>query len=151
MSRVSRTLTENDKDIIGRKCCNCSKDTNLEYHHIIPLSLGGNDVLSNYCCLCYECHSLIHFGKRKTINHSELTKKGIETARRNGKQIGQKAGNKLNVKKEGPAKEQIKKYNKDFGGQLTNEETWKLIGISKMTFYKYKKELTNIDSRGDDL
>ena len=39
------------------------------------------------------------------------------------------------------AKEQIRKYNRDFGGQLTNQETWELIGISKMTFYKYKKEI----------
>lgn len=71
----------------------------------------------------------------------QRTKEGIETARLAGKQIGQKQGAKLKVKKASPAKEQIKKFNKDFGGQLNNEETWKLIGISKMTFYKYKKEL----------
>ena len=71
----------------------------------------------------------------------QRTKEGIETARLNGKQIGQKVGAKLNVKKADPAKEQIKKYNKDFGGQLNNQETWELIGISKMTFYKYKREL----------
>ena len=71
----------------------------------------------------------------------QRTKEGIETARLNGKQIGQKKGAKLIVKKALPAKEQIKKYNKDFGGQLNNQETWELIGISKMTFYKYKKEI----------
>lgn len=71
----------------------------------------------------------------------QRTKEGIETARANGKQIGQKPGTKLNVKKETPAKEKIRKYNKDFGGQLNNQETWEIIGISKMTFYKYKKEI----------
>lgn len=71
----------------------------------------------------------------------QRTKEGIETARLNGKQIGQKKGVKLIVKKATPAKEQIRKYNKDFGGQLTNQETWELIGISKMTFYKYKREI----------
>lgn len=71
----------------------------------------------------------------------QRTKEGIETARLNGKQIGQKQGTKLIVKKAAPAKEQIRKYNKDFGGQLTNQETWELIGISKMTFYKYKREI----------
>ena len=71
----------------------------------------------------------------------QRTKEGIETARLNGKQIGQRPGAKLTVKKAAPTKEQIKKYNRDFGGQLTNQETWELIGISKMTFYKYKKEL----------
>ena len=71
----------------------------------------------------------------------QRTREGIETARLNGKQIGQQKGKKLNVKKAEPAKELIKKYNKDFGGQLNNQETWELIKISKMTFYKYKKEI----------
>lgn len=71
----------------------------------------------------------------------QRTKEGIETARLNGKQIGQKKGARLNVKKAAPAKEQIRKYNKDFGGQLNNQETWEMIGISKMTFYKYKREI----------
>lgn len=71
----------------------------------------------------------------------QRTREGIQTARLNGKQIGQKTGKKLNVKKAAEAKEKIRKYNKDFEGTLNNEDTWKLIGISKMTFYKYKKEL----------
>ena len=71
----------------------------------------------------------------------QRTKEGIETARLNGKQLGQKKGARLIVKKAAPAKEQIRKYNKDFGGQLNNQETWELIGISKMTFYKYKREI----------
>lgn len=69
------------------------------------------------------------------------TSEGIETARRSGKQIGQRSGAKLITKKSIEAKEKIRKYNKDFGGTLNNEETWTLIGISKMTFYKYKREL----------
>ena len=71
----------------------------------------------------------------------QRTKEGIQTAKLNGKQVGQEQGRKLNVKKAAPAKEMIKKYNKSFGGQLNNEETWKLAGISKMTFYKYMKEI----------
>ena len=116
-------LTESEKDIIGRKCCNCGSDIDVAYHHIVPTELGGKNILSNICCVCYGCHSLIHFGKNKNINHSELTKEGIKKARLNGKQIGQRKGAKLNVKKEAPAKEMIKKHNKSFGGQLTNEET----------------------------
>lgn len=79
--------------------------------------------------------------EKEVTDLHQRTKEGIETARLNGKQIGQKRGAKLNVKKEAPAKEKIIKYNKDFEGTLTNEETWKLIGISKMTFYKYKREI----------
>ena len=71
----------------------------------------------------------------------QRTREGIETARLNGKQIGGIRGKKLTTKKSIKAKEQILKHNKDFGGSLNNEETWTLIGISKMTFYKYKSEI----------
>lgn len=71
----------------------------------------------------------------------QRTKEGIETARLNGKQIGQPKGTKLTTKKSLVAKEVILKHCKDFGGTLTNEEVWKLANISKMTFYKYKNEL----------
>lgn len=71
----------------------------------------------------------------------QRTKEGIETARLKGKQIGQKSGSTFETKKSIEAKKIILKHNKDFGGNLTNEETWCLAKISKMTFYKYKKEL----------
>ena len=71
----------------------------------------------------------------------QRTKEGIETARLNGKQIGQKKGVKLTTKKSIAAKEQIRKYSKDFNGTLKDVEVMKLIGIARNSYYKYKKEL----------
>lgn len=71
----------------------------------------------------------------------QRTKEGIETARLNGKRIGLPKGTKLETKKAKISKEKIRKYNKSFNGTLNNEDTWKLIGISKTSFYKYKAEL----------
>ena len=71
----------------------------------------------------------------------QRTKEGIETARLNGKRIGLEKSSKLVTKKSIEAKKQILKYNKSFNGSLTNRDTWKLIGISKTSFYKYKEEL----------
>lgn len=68
---------------------------------------------------------------------------GIETARLNGKQIGGVEGSKYKVKKSVEAKEQIKKYSKDFDGTLADTEVIKLTGISRKTYYKYKRELKN--------
>ena len=79
--------------------------------------------------------------EKEVMDLRQRTKEGIETARLNGKQIGQAMGAKLNVKKALEAKKIIRNHNKAFGGTLSNEETWKLAGISKMTFYKYRKEL----------
>ncbi len=71
----------------------------------------------------------------------QRTKEGIETARLNGKQIGIAKGTKLITKKSILAKEQIQKYSKDFNGVLKDIEVMKLIGISRNSYYKYKKEL----------
>lgn len=73
----------------------------------------------------------------------QRTKEGLQTAKLNGKQIGQKQGIKFNVKKSGPAKEIILKHSKDFNGTLNDAECIKLVGISRNTFYKYKAELKN--------
>lgn len=73
----------------------------------------------------------------------QRTKEGIETARLNGKQIGQKSGSTLTTKKSIAAKQGILKYSKDFGGSLTDVECMKLLGIARNTYYKYKAQLKN--------
>ena len=71
----------------------------------------------------------------------QRTKEGIATARLNGKQIGQKKGAKLTVKKANAAKEIIRKHSKDFDGTLSDTDCIKLAGISRNSFYKYKREI----------
>lgn len=76
----------------------------------------------------------------------QRTKEGIESARLNGKQIGQRQGAKLTTKKSVAAKEIILKYSKNFGGTLTDIDVMKLAGVSRNSFYKYKRELKDQDS-----
>lgn len=71
----------------------------------------------------------------------QRTKEGIETARLNGKQIGQRQGATLTTKKSIAAKEIISRHSKDFGGTLSDVEVMKLAGLARNTFYKYKREL----------
>ena len=63
------------------------------------------------------------------------------TARIKGKQIGRRPGSIIETKKSKSAKEVIKKHSKAFGGTLTDSECQKLAGISRNSFYKYKREL----------
>ncbi|KRU25149.1 resolvase [Clostridium sporogenes] len=76
----------------------------------------------------------------------QRTKEGIETARLNGKQIGQKQGTRLVTKKSISAKEDIIKYSKDFKGTLKDIEVIKLTGLARNTYYKYKKEIVESKS-----
>ena len=71
----------------------------------------------------------------------QRTREGIETARLNGKQIGQPKGAKLTTKKSVEAKEVILRRSKDFNGDLSDPEMIKLTGLARGTYYKYKREL----------
>lgn len=71
----------------------------------------------------------------------QRTKEGIETARKAGKQIGQKKGATLTIKKAIYSKQIILKHNKTFGGSLSDTETQQMAQISRNSLYLYKREL----------
>ena len=60
---------------LGGKCKTCLTTEKLEIHHIIPLSKGGEDDLSNIEVLCEKHHNEKHFG-----NIEPLTQKDIDYA-----------------------------------------------------------------------
>ena len=71
----------------------------------------------------------------------QRTREGIETARLNGKQIGRKKDAKITTKKSIAAKEIIRKHSRDFSGTLSDVDVMQLTGLSRNTYYKYKREL----------
>lgn len=79
----------------------------------------------------------------------QRTKEGIQTAKLNGKQIGLQQGTKLTTKKSMQAKEVILKHSKDFNGTLNDVDVIKLCGISRNSYYKYKRELIDALSNRD--
>lgn len=76
---------------------------------------------------------------------SQRTKNGLAQARLNGKQLGQIEGTKLTTKKSVAGKEIILKHSKDFNGDLNDLEMMKLTGLARNTYYKYKRELKDIE------
>lgn len=90
----------------------------------------------------------------------QRTREGIETARLNGKQIGQKSGNTFTIKKKDPIIAIIRDKSKDFNGTMTDAEVMAILAsktvsvpkdkkgtlkqvsakVSRNTYYKYKKE-----------
>lgn len=81
--------------------------------------------------------------EKEVTDLRQRTREGIETARRNGKQIGQQKGRKLTVKKKAPAMQKILECSKDFNGILSDPDVIRLTGLSRKTYYKYKQELRN--------
>ena len=101
------------------------------------------DAINRYTMKLAERQIFLAFqqAEKEVEDLHQRTKEGLETARLAGKQIGAVPGRKLNVKKAAAAKEQIRKYSKDFDGTLTDKEVMKLIGIANNTYYKYKREM----------
>lgn len=54
-------------DELGNICANCGSEINIEYHHIVPLKLGGTNKFSNFAALCPKCHKAAHRGQH--ISH----------------------------------------------------------------------------------
>lgn len=78
----------------------------------------------------------------------ERIKSGMSKKDENGNTPGDKIassrqGKTFTTKKELESREKIRKYSKDFDGHNTDAECMKLIGISRGSFYKYKKALWN--------
>ena len=69
------------------------------------------------------------------------TSEGLYSAKLKGSQIGAVKGKKLTTKKSVASKERIKQLSKSFGGALSDKDVIALLGISRNSYYKYKKEI----------
>lgn len=78
---------------------------------------------------------------------TDLHQRISEGIRKSDKQVGNTKGAKLHIKKKEPVQKRIFELNKDFDGSLNDKETMAIIkqemGISRNTYYKYKRELKN--------
>lgn len=79
--------------------------------------------------------------EKEVLDLRQRTREGIITARLNGKQIGRPAGAKIQTRKSVASKLKILEISKSFNGTLTDIDCIRLLGISRNTYYKYKREL----------
>lgn len=121
---------------LHEQCELCGSNKSLEVHHIIPLSFGGDNSEENMIVVCRMCHT-------KLTPHKLLTKKGLENAKQNGKQIGRSKGVKVETNKSKECKPLIYNHSKSFIGNMSDSDLIKFLDIAPNTFYKYKKEIKN--------
>ena len=60
----------------GYKCCNCGTTEDLRLDHIVGIKVGGNDIESNLCVLCVQCHYKKHILDKTSEAMSERIKAG---------------------------------------------------------------------------
>jgi DNA invertase Pin-like site-specific DNA recombinase len=113
----------------------------------VPLT--GTDVdyilagINRYLMALAERQIAIAFeqSQKEVDDLHQRTKEGIETARRAGKQIGRPGGRTYTTKKELSSTEVIMRLSRDFNGHNSDTEVMAITGLSRATYYKYKKKL----------
>ena len=76
--------------------------------------------------------------EKEVLDLHQRTREGIETARLAGKQIGHERGVTFETRK---ARDAIRKHARAFGGNLSDADVIRLIGISRNSYYKYRREI----------
>lgn len=68
-----------------RFCVICGTNKDLQHHHIVPLSIGGQDHQHNIITLCTDHHDWIHDIQRtRTMKFTELVKAGQKKSGNSG-------------------------------------------------------------------
>ena len=85
--------------------------------------------------------------EKEVTDLHQRTKEGMKVAALQGHKAGRREGTTIETKKSIEMKELIKKYSKDFDGTLSDSDVLSIIkgstekGVSRNSYYKYKKEL----------
>ena len=119
-----------------------SGDT-IIFDSVSRMSLSTDEGYDLYMKLLQKGIDLI-FIKEPHINTSyykEMQCRNETLPEEQRKQIGQKKGATFETKKAKTMKERIQKMAKDFEGSMKDKEVIEILGISRNTYYKYKKEL----------
>ena len=119
-----------------------SGDT-IIFDSVSRMSLSTDEGYDLYMKLLQKGIDLI-FIKEPHINTSyykEMQCRNETLPEEQRKQIGQKKGATFETKKAKTMKERIQKMAKDFDGSMKDKEVIEILGISRNTYYKYKKDL----------
>ena len=122
------------------------------YKEALPqrqIALTGDDLdlilegINRYllCIMDKQVRIAFEQAEKEVEDLHKRTSEGLLTAKLEGKQVGGVKGKKLNVKKAVVAKSKIQELSKDFDGSLSDVDLMAIVGVSRNTYYKYKREL----------
>ena len=74
VQKRNKVLALRYKFWMGEFCCHpdCKSGFQIEVHHIVPLSKGGEDKMWNMIALCWACHRTNGLHNRRTWNRKTL-------------------------------------------------------------------------------
>ena len=106
-----------------------------------------SDSEQNFETVLSRC--IMNYALQHSIS-AKYSKQHVITATALGKRVGLKKGTHLVTKKSIKMKDKIIEFSRDFNGDKTDNELLEILGISRSTYYKYKKELKGEWKNGTD-
>lgn len=125
------------REALPKRCCNCGRTDDLHYHHIVPVTYGGTNALSNWAVFCGICHDKIHYGDHGEIDHGAAVRNGIKNAQANGVRVGRNAADG----------EAIMRAIAEHSSMFIDDDAWtepeirQSLSISDTCYHKYKRKL----------
>lgn len=107
------------KERLENSCCNCGSEENIEYHHIVPLALGGSNNMTNIVPICHRCHKAAHHG-RHISEYADKSNSGR--------------------KPKAPIEKSAKVFDMFIGGEIGTRKCKQLLGYSERTQIINRKE-----------
>lgn len=151
VNNVSRTVPQWIKDAKYHFCAACGNENDLQYHHLVPVVLGGKDEPSNIIVLCAVCHQKWH-KQKGTDHHNYLVKQGIAEAKKRGVHVGKTPADYEKVMrliaKNSTQFRKISPYD-IFRQRYTEHEIMEMAGVKEVCYAKCKRML--IDAYNADV
>lgn len=72
--KTSSNFRQELRERYGTKCHICGEE-GAEYHHIIPLWMGGEDIVENFIPLCHHHHLMVHGAHVRGWDHGKVGRK----------------------------------------------------------------------------
>jgi len=133
---MSRTVPNWVKAAKPHYCAACGTTDDLQYHHLVPQTLGGKTEPTNIIVLCAMCHQKWH-RQNGSEHHNSLVKEGIERARERGIVVGRKPADAEKIMR--LIAENSTQFQDD--KLVTETEIMEMAGVKPVCYHKYKRRL----------
>ena len=138
---MSKSVAQWIKDAKYHFCAACGSEHDLQYHHLVPVSKGGEDDPTNIIVLCAGCHQKWHQQGGRD-HHNYLVKDGIARARERGVKVGKPNADYDNIMR------LIATYSTQFNDfdnpdyePHTEREIMEMAGVKPVCYHKCKRML----------
>ena len=114
-------------------------------YRLCSIFKNENDITQEDIRMVLEFLLSVYLNEKESYRYEKM--ESVKEARKIRELTGTQEENEL---RKSNAFEVIKKYSRDFDGQLSDVEVMKMLDVGRNTFYRYKKEMKKLQSESQN-